>query len=123
MKKVILSVLAISILIAFMSPLALVNGATTDTKWQIPAASQVNIWTVIERVIGWFFNLVVWIGVIFIIYAGFLYLTSAGDDTKLKAAMNTLVYALVGIGVAILAKGIIYLVTSMLLGGTTNIMP
>lgn len=121
MKKVILPVLAISILIAFIAPLAL--GATTDTKWAIPAATEVDIWTVIERIIGWFFNLVVWIGVIFVIYAGFLYLTSAGDETKLKTAMSTLVYALVGIGVAIIAKGIIYLVTTMLLGGTTTIIP
>lgn len=47
------------------------------------------------------------VAVIMIIYAGILYATSAGDTTKVTTAKNTILYAVVGIIVALLAYAIV----------------
>lgn len=51
------------------------------------------------------------LAVIMIIFAGFTYTTSAGDAQKITTAKNMILYALIGIAVAILATSIVYLVT------------
>lgn len=47
------------------------------------------------------------IAVIVIIYGGFLYVTSRGDAGKVTAAKNTILYAVIGIIVALLAYAIV----------------
>jgi len=48
--------------------------------------------------------------VIMIIVAGFKYITSGGDAGNVSSAKNTLVYALVGIAVAVLAQFLVHFV-------------
>ncbi len=52
------------------------------------------------------------LAVIMIVYAGFLYTTSAGDSAKVQKAKNALIYAVVGIAVAILAGVIVNFVVN-----------
>lgn len=47
------------------------------------------------------------IAVIMIIYSGFLYLTSMGDASNVKRAKDTLVYAVIGLIVALLAGAVV----------------
>jgi hypothetical protein len=47
-----------------------------------------------------------------IIYSGFTYVTSAGDSGKLEQARKTIIYALVGLVVIVVARGIILFVIS-----------
>ncbi|MGE4554874.1 MAG: hypothetical protein AB7D02_01995, partial [Candidatus Paceibacterota bacterium] len=68
--------------------------------------------------VNWFFNIVIIIGIIFIIFAGFKYVTSGGDPNNTKKAMTILVYALIGIAIALLAKALIVFVGNWLKGGT-----
>ena len=42
--------------------------------------------------------------VIVIILSGFKYITSAGDSAKITSAKNTLIYALIGLAIAVLAQ-------------------
>lgn len=49
-----------------------------------------------------------------ILYGGFLYVTSAGDETKVKAAHQTLTYAIVGLVVVIIGKGFIYVIQDII---------
>lgn len=44
------------------------------------------------------------LAIIMIIVSGFRYITSGGDANKVSGAKNTLIYALVGIAVAVLAQ-------------------
>jgi len=115
MKKYILPVLAISMLIAMP-----VFGAIGDTDvgpvGVIPAAGNINIWTLLTKALNWFFNIVIIIAAILIVSAGYRYMTAGGDETKVKSAMNNLIFALVGIGVAVLAKGLIYIVSQFVTG-------
>jgi hypothetical protein len=54
--------------------------------------------------------------VIFIIIGGIRYATSGGDSDKVKKAKDTLLYALIGLGISLLANVIVSLVTNMLAG-------
>jgi uncharacterized protein YacL len=63
-------------------------------------------------------NILVWaIGVIavaFIIVGGIKYATSGGDEKKVASAKNTILYAVIGLVVALLANVIIRLVLNAL---------
>jgi len=47
------------------------------------------------------------VAVIMIIISGFNYITSGGDSNKVAAAKNTLIYAVIGIAIAVLAQVIV----------------
>lgn len=106
MKKYILPVLAISMLVAMP-----IFGAEPPYTM---ATSTLELWTILPKALNWFFNIIVIIGIMFIISAGYRYITAGGDETKVKAAMNNLIYALVGIAIALFAKGLIYMITQFL---------
>jgi len=52
---------------------------------------------------NWLGGIILGIAVIMIIYAAFTFLTAGGSEEKLTTARNTLIYALVGVIVALLA--------------------
>ncbi len=52
--------------------------------------------------------------VIIIIVGGFQYVLSGGDATKINNAKNTIIYALIGLAIALLAQGIIVFVLNQL---------
>ena len=49
----------------------------------------------------------------FIVYGGVLYITSQGDAAKAKKAQSTLLFAVIGLGVVILAAAITTMVTTI----------
>lgn len=65
-------------------------------------------------VFDWMFYFLVALAVIFIIVAAFKYLTAAGEAEKVKGAGNTLLYAAVAVGVALLARAVPLIVASFL---------
>lgn len=54
------------------------------------------------------------LSVVMLIFGGFKYIISGGDSTKITAAKNTILYAIVGVVVALLAYAAIDFVTSAL---------
>jgi hypothetical protein len=52
------------------------------------------------------------ISVIFIIWAGMKYITANGDSSSISSAKSTVIYALVGLVVALLARPLINMVLS-----------
>jgi len=61
---------------------------------------------IIEKITGWMQGIFFLIAVIFIIYAAFVYLTSAGNEEKIKKAKSIIIYAIVAIAVALLATAV-----------------
>ncbi len=61
------------------------------------------------------------LAVVMVIVSGFKYMTSSGDSNRVNSAKNTLIYALVGLAIAILAKVIVVYVlnTSSTIGFVT----
>lgn len=75
------------------------NGCDNNTKDALPTVVQ-NILNVIIGITGI-------IAVIFIIIGGVQYMTSAGDAGKAKKARDTILYAVIGLVVVILAFAIV----------------
>lgn len=74
------------------------------------------VWGWVGTITGWLLTAVGAICVIFIIIGGIKYATSGGDSEKVKKAKDTLLYALIGLAIAILAGVIVSLVTGNLTG-------
>ena len=56
------------------------------------------------------------VAVVFIVYGGVLYVTSAGDAAKAAKARSTILWAVVGLVIVMLAAAITYFVTDTLAG-------
>ena len=90
----------------------ILNAPEAGKSGGITTTSFVN--TVIN-VINWFSWIVSAVAVVMGIYAGFLFMTARGEPATLSSARKRLIWAVVGIAVAILAFGIIS-ITSTILG-------
>jgi len=85
---------------------------------QIPPLPNVPL--TVQIVIEWMTTIanfmfagLIFLAVIFLLIAGFRYLTAGGDATKIQTASRLIIYALVGVGIGIFAKGLIYLICSI----------
>lgn len=64
------------------------------------------------------------VSVIVLIYGGFQYVTSTGDAKRVEGAKNTILYAIIGIVVALLAFAIVnFVVSSLGVSGTDTGAP
>lgn len=60
-----------------------------------------NLSTIVQNVMYWLLWLVGIVGVIGFAIAGLLYLTAAGDETRIGRAKNAMLYSIIGIIVAL----------------------
>ena len=120
MKKLILGIVIASFLLmpVAMTGLPVISAATTTTG-VFPTASSsdspheletTSIPDTLVNIANWIFYLLIGISVLFIVIAGLEYVTAQGDPEKIKAAGQKVLYALIGIVVAALAKGLVILV-------------
>jgi len=110
MKKKLLALATISLLVL---PVAILAQEPTTTIPTIVTAPG-DIIVIIERVANWFFAILLAVALLFILIAAFQFLTSGGDPGKVQTARQALTYALIGIAVAFLAKGLVMLVKFVL---------
>jgi type IV secretory pathway VirB2 component (pilin) len=71
------------------------------------APPNVDPWVAIQRITDFIFGLLLALAVFFIIIAGFMFVTASGNDEQVKKARGMLLYAVVGVIVALLSKGIV----------------
>ncbi len=91
-----------------------VGAASGASGCSTPAGSP-TVNSVINTVINILSAFVGIVAVIMIVFAGFRYVTSGGDSSKVTSAKNTLIYAIVGIVVAGVSQLIVrYVVTKIL---------
>ena len=86
--------LAVSI-ITVSPALVLAQGAG-----QVPGQLQI----LVNRLTSYAIGIIIAISVLFILYAAFLFLMSGSDPGKATEARNVIIYAFVGIGVALAAQ-------------------
>jgi hypothetical protein len=80
--------------------------------------SESNAGTTVTGVIGTVVNILSFlvgvVAVIMVIVGGFRYVTSGGDANATKSARNTIIYALVGVAIALLAQVLVrYVFTAL----------
>jgi hypothetical protein len=77
------------------------------------------VWTVILNILSILFNLVGYLALGFIIYGGYLYVLSRGDQTRIARGKNTVVRAVIGLIICILASLIANTIVNIITGATT----
>ena len=55
------------------------------------------------------------IAILMVLWGAFMLMTAAGSPDKVKKAKEVLLYAVIGIAIAIMAQGIIFVIRSFLL--------
>jgi len=69
---------------------------------------------VISKIVNWITGLFFVAAILYIFYAAYLFLTSGGDEEKIKTAKTQLLYSIIAIAVALLAGTMRYIVASIL---------
>jgi FtsH-binding integral membrane protein len=78
-----------------------------------PVTGIEDLLDIINRIATWLFAIVLAIAVIVLLIAGLNWVTSGGDEEKVASARKMLTWALVGIAIAFLAKGLIALIRQL----------
>ncbi len=107
MKKILLVPALLGLLVLPMVTLAQEEIPETITTPQ-------DIIDIIDTVANWFFAILLAVAVVFILIAAYQFLTSGGDPARVGAARQSLLYAIIGIAIAFLARGIVMLVRFVL---------
>ncbi len=113
MTKIIPFIILVSILLPFF-----INAAS-DVPYDFPKNLSFDLWGVLKRAAKWLLNIVIFVGVVIMVYAGFTFVTSTGNQAKTKTALNMIIYSLIGIAIAFLAYWIINLLAGFLETGQT----
>ena len=70
--------------------------------------------TLIETIGNWIFTFLLVLAVVMIVWAGFQFVTAGGSPEAVSSARSKVIYALIGVVVALLAKGAIAIVRTTL---------
>lgn len=108
MKKFLATLILISLAFS-VGELALAQDAG-----EIITYPEVPVFETIRRVGDIIFTLLLVISVIFFLIAGIMFVSAAGSETQLTKARNMLLYGVIGIIIAVLAKGIVSLIYTYL---------
>jgi membrane-associated HD superfamily phosphohydrolase len=76
----------------------------------------IDAFEALENVVDWLFTLLLIVAVIFLIIAAFTFITASGDPDKISQARNFVLYALIGVAVAVAAQGLVSLVRNIVAG-------
>jgi len=85
-----------------------------DRCYGVSVVDPDNLFDLIDMAVWWVFAFVMAVALIFLFLSGYNFITAQGDETKIKKARTMLVYALIGVGVAIGARGLVMLVQAIL---------
>ena len=115
MKKYILGVVIASFLlapVAFTMPglMVLPHAFAGETPPGGAGVPNTDFVKTLGNIADWLFYILIGVAVLFIVIAGMQYATAQGDPEKIKLAGQKVQYALIGVIVASLSKGLVILV-------------
>ena len=104
MKKIFAILMLASLL---TMPMIGIADTPTDT------APKINVMDSLDNIMNWAFTIIMVISVIYLMLGGVGYVTASGEAEKIKLAWQKIMYALIGVGIALLARGLVDLVQSI----------
>jgi uncharacterized membrane protein len=111
MKKYQISILSFLLITLMAAP---VLGVTFPNPFGEEGPQDVV--SLFSQVINFLFNLAIFLCAIVIVYAGFLFVTSAGSQQKAQTAQKALIWALVGLVVVLVANYVPDIIREVLFG-------
>ncbi len=116
----------VKITIATVSLLALAGGfasvyaqAFPPTELQLPTSpiqTTSEFVTLVQAITNWIFAFFALLAVVFVLLAGWQFVSSSGEPAVVSQARMKLIYAAIGIGVALLAQGVVPVVKNIVGG-------
>lgn len=90
--------LAATIIATTLLPLIILAQGTAPT---------VDIWDALDSIVNWLFGILIVVAIIFFVIAAFQFVTGGGDPEKVDSARKMVLYGIVGLIVAIFARGLV----------------
>lgn len=109
MKKIVITLALIGLLVAPVIGLA-------ETEQQSMPNTVENVGdliTKIEDIGNWIFTGLLALAAIFLVVAGYYFITAGGNPEKANVARQMLINALIGVAVGVAAKGLIAVITNI----------
>jgi magnesium-transporting ATPase (P-type) len=112
MKKI----LSALILTACLAPVCFISAAPTDPGVVAPEIIKTGAEFVglINTIGNWIFFILLAIAVIFLIIAGLMFVLAGGNPENITKARQMLISALIGVAVALAARGLVAVISSIL---------
>lgn len=107
MRKVILSLVAVSLLATPVIALA----QEDEVPRYITVCCEEG--SLLDVLVDWLFSILLVVAAVFIIVAAFYFVTASGDPDKTKKARDFVLYALIGVLVGFAARGLVYLIAQI----------
>jgi len=71
----------------------------------------------LERIFNWLFGIAISLAAVCILLAAFFFITAAGDAEQVNKGRRWLVYAVIGVVIALVSKGVPMMVERIIMGG------
>jgi len=105
MRKVLVGIILATLIVA---PVLV---AAQDDRVQ-----EIDIIDALEDLVDWLFTILLIVAAIFLVIAAFTFITASGEPDKIAKARNFVLYALIGVAVAVASRGLIALVKEVMGG-------
>ena len=93
----------------------------TCTDWQVEQGlCEPGLRNLTLTIINWFLFFLGLLATAFLIYGGFLYITSAGNDDNVNKAKKIIIYAAIGIVLILVSAVLVNALVNMISGGVDN---
>lgn len=129
MKKISLAILIVTLFSIASLSFATVIGPggapitsapTDEVNIDNPLNGISDISILIDKIIDFLFGIAILVTPIIIVYAGFVFITSAGNEEKIKTAQKVLIWALIGFAIVLIAKSVPAIIQEFLSGSSTT---
>lgn len=86
-----------------------------DTNYELPNPLEAETFEeVVGDIAAWVYLIAIPLATLMILYAAALFMTSGGDEEKIKRAKRALTWAIVGVGIVVIGSGFIALIKDIL---------
>ncbi len=113
------NIVLLTILIFSLIPIFIFSAATssaTDLNIPNPLGETSDITTLVGNILNFLWKLAFVIAPILIVYAGYLYITSTGNEEKIKIAQKALTWAIIGFAIILIASSVPAIIQDFLSG-------
>ena len=115
-KKIIGLVSLIAVMGLILAPALALARPTVTLSPSATAPPALNVDEIISNIISYMYGFIIVVVVLMAMISAYMFVTAGGNPEQVTKARNWLMYALIGLAIAVLARGIVTLVLTMICG-------